>query len=272
MKESLIFSSGFFTTSVKPLFLAILINPNSSDFEANMSQNWRGNNLEVEVLYSKAGIATQILVTDLLKGDLLLMDCGDGTVRDLVDRGIDLQQLKGILISHGHTDHISGLDSLLFVLYLARYEGELMIIAPSPCNEVHSLIKRFLSHYRGRLKFTLHYHELYGGVTESIAQFIIKPFDVLHYGSVTSDPKILPAFGYRVNIQDEVIVYTGDTAECPQLEKEIEGADLALIEATYDQPFQGNLCNHLHANYAEYLGKSAKNYFLIHSYPFVRSD
>lgn len=230
-----------------------------------MSQIWTGKNIEAEVLFSKAGIATQILLTDLKKQEYILMDCGDGTVRDLLERKIDFKLIKGILISHGHPDHISGLYSLLSTLKLLDVKTEITIFAPTPCRELLRILQTYLELYKGLYPFTLNYHELKADVLEGLGDFVVKPFNVLHYDSMKPDEPILkPAFGYRVSLGDEVVVYSGDTLACPELEKEVDGADLAIIEATYSKPMPESLMNHLQYEYAEYVGKSAKNYFLIH--------
>jgi len=46
--------------------------------------DWSGNNLRVKVLFSSAGLATQILVNNIEKDSNLLIDVGDGILRDLV--------------------------------------------------------------------------------------------------------------------------------------------------------------------------------------------
>ncbi len=232
-----------------------------------MTQVWQGECVEVDVLFSKAGIATQILLTDRMNKNLLLMDCGDGTVRDLMDRNISFLDLKGVLISHGHPDHMGGLFSLLAALRLFRYKGDFTVYAPSRCPEVYSIIQFFLKLYQKGMSFTLHYHELKDQVFESLGEFIIKPFNVLHYESTKTSNKVKKsAFGYRVTLRGEVIVFSGDSLQCSELEQEVEGVDLALLEATYDDSFTEEIPNHLHHKYADYLGRSAKNYFLIHRF------
>ncbi len=79
---------------------------------------WEGEGWNVKVLYSKAGVATQILVSTV-EGDLLV-DAGDGALRDLLDLNYDFEKLKAIAITHGHFDHVGGLWTLFGFLRMMR--------------------------------------------------------------------------------------------------------------------------------------------------------
>ena len=68
--------------------------------------------IEVKILHSSASIGTQILLSHT-SGDILV-DAGDGALRDLVKRGYDFRRLRGIPVTHEHPDHIVGL-CFLFV-------------------------------------------------------------------------------------------------------------------------------------------------------------
>ena len=75
-----------------------------------------------QVLYSKAGIATQILVRNSLI--FLLLDIGDGIIRDLLENGVKIPITKPvhIFITHGHYDHCGGLYSFLGFLRMLNYD------------------------------------------------------------------------------------------------------------------------------------------------------
>lgn len=49
-------------------------------------------------------------------GEGILLDCGEGTQRQMVIAGINAQKIKKILITHWHGDHVSGLVGLIQTL------------------------------------------------------------------------------------------------------------------------------------------------------------
>ena len=50
------------------------------------------------------------------KGEGILLDCGEGTQRQIQFAGLNAQKIKIILISHWHGDHVSGLIGLIQTL------------------------------------------------------------------------------------------------------------------------------------------------------------
>lgn len=62
----------------------------------------------------RTGIATAVVVDD----GFYLVDCGHGVGRRLSESGLELSRLRGVFITHLHSDHTVDLDSLaLFGLY-----------------------------------------------------------------------------------------------------------------------------------------------------------
>ncbi len=56
------------------------------------------------------GLSAQIVLHDEYR---FLIDCGEGTQRQILKAGIGFKRLNRILITHGHLDHILGLAGLL---------------------------------------------------------------------------------------------------------------------------------------------------------------
>jgi L-ascorbate metabolism protein UlaG (beta-lactamase superfamily) len=152
-------------------------------------------NIAVHVLYSAAGVATTVAVEN--RGGFMLLDCGDGALRDLLDaRRLPL----------GDGDETK-LDRWTLRAYAVEHRGSTA-----------------------------------AGVGESI-----------------------PALGYRVGLGEVVVAFSGDTGPGENLRKLCEGADLALIEATWgDRERRLNPRVHLSRAEAEGYGRLAKRFGLIH--------
>ena len=56
------------------------------------------------------GLSAQVVMHNEYR---FLIDCGEGTQRQILQSGIGFKRLNRILITHGHLDHILGLAGLL---------------------------------------------------------------------------------------------------------------------------------------------------------------
>ena len=58
----------------------------------------------------RRGLAAQVVLHDEYR---FLIDCGEGTQRQILQSGLGFKRLNRILITHGHLDHILGLAGLI---------------------------------------------------------------------------------------------------------------------------------------------------------------
>ena len=163
--------------------------------------------IEAKVLYSKSSIGTQILLTH--EESSILVDAGDGALRDLTNAHFRFETLKAILITHEHADHTGGLFSLLhFMKHLPRTDP-LYILSPKPVHYLRSLIEKPLMY--SELPFKVLVEEIEEGDKFSVGSFEISPFRAEHVDFDSIGYSIRDADGYRV-------VVSGDTRASEQLE------------------------------------------------------
>ena len=222
------------------------------------------------VLYSKAGVATQIIL------DTVLVDVGDGTLRDLLSTDYNFEDLDIIVITHGHYDHMGGLHSLLGYLRMKGRKKLLKILHPGAC-EVDAVIQGFRKCYKDTIPFKIEVIKVEDRHIYQFNSVTIQPFFVNHAGSTAQGimPPI-PAAGYRVALKGKIVAVTGDSSMCESLKELVSGADTAYIEATWTQERKEMLTRkygdiekdmlkvHLSEEQARNLGKLAKHYVLIH--------
>jgi ribonuclease BN (tRNA processing enzyme) len=244
----------------------------SSDWD--FSQQWENDEVSVDVLYSAGGVATNIAVTSKFTGKMMLLDVGDGTLRDLLSRGsVDfVNEITLIAITHGHFDHVGGLHTLLGFMRMLHRSEPLDILAPHDCIEVEHLLKDFKDCYFETTPFQIRLHEVQYGTEFDTDFFKVQAAEVEHFGqefaglpdAAERDEILMPALGYRVKIGATIIAYTGDSRMCSALEDLVRNADLALIEITKRKKPDTKRRVHLTRAEGEQLAKLAKNYLFVH--------
>jgi len=231
-------------------------------------RRWRGKKMEVRIPYSRAGVAQHIWIE--AGNSCILIDAGDGVVRDLLAERLDPIKLSALLFTHGHFDHMGGLHSLLGFLRMVGRKEVLPILAPEGCLEVSSIVDGFTRCYADTLPFEISLRGIQPSEDFQVADSKIKAFPMVHCGGIEGfgilDP--IPAMGYRISHQGETVAITGDCGSTSPLRGLVEGADLAIIEATYRSSASADRESlervHLSEDLAEEIGKLATHFILVH--------
>ena len=111
-----------------------------------------------------------------------LIDCGEGTQRQLLRAGVGFRRLGHILLTHAHLDHVLGLGGLIATLGLFDVRNPLSI-----CGSGETL--RFVEHYLASLyplpqaPVPLQLIELQPGPVLSSDEFSVTCFPVRHRGT-----------------------------------------------------------------------------------------
>ncbi|HEU0296343.1 MAG TPA: ribonuclease Z [Anaerolineales bacterium] len=87
---------------------------------------------------AKRGLSAQIVIHNEYR---FLVDCGEGTQRQILQSGLGFKNLTRILLTHGHLDHILGLGGLLSTFLRWESIEELDIFGGrSTLDRVHDLL------------------------------------------------------------------------------------------------------------------------------------
>lgn len=235
-----------------------------------MAEVWKKKGFEVKVLYSRPGVATQILVT--AENSSFLVDIGDGALRDLLEVEADFHEgLKAVFITHEHFDHVGGLFSLLNFLHMMGRDTPLSIVVPKPNSVARAFVetqRAYRANLGEEISFSIQLRDISDQEEAYFDPLKVKAFAVKHRGSTKLNPvgELVPAVGYVLTYRDLRIVFSGDTGVCDSLRREVEGADLAVIEATYPEKREIPEV-HMSVEEAEEIGSLAKEHLLIHRLP-----
>jgi len=118
-----------------------------------------------------------------------LIDCGEGTQRQILRSGLGFKRLNRVLLTHGHLDHILGLAGLLSTFMRWEAIEEIEIYGGrSALDRVHDLLYGVV--LRGiRPPIELKFLEIKPGVIFDADDFSVTAFPVSHRGP--------DCFGYR---------------------------------------------------------------------------
>ena len=94
-----------------------------------------------------------------------LIDCGEGTQRQMRKYKVGFSKINHIFISHLHGDHFFGLIGLISTFGILNREKDLHIFGPQGIREVINLQLR---HSKSHVKFDLIFHELNSKKSELI--------------------------------------------------------------------------------------------------------
>jgi ribonuclease Z len=203
-------------------------------------------------------------------GDRLLVDCGEGTQRQLLRSDAGLVDLEHVFLTHLHADHVLGLPGMLKTFALRGREVPMTVYGPSGTRA----LMRALGIVIGRLTYPFAVVELDPGAVLERGDYRLETFAVAHgrssvgyalreddrpgrFDVATADALGVPDGPSRGALQrgeevtlddgrvvrpDDVlgpsrrgrsIVITGDTAATRSVVEAAAGADVLVHEATF---------------------------------------
>lgn len=159
---------------------------------------------------------------------ILLLDCGYGVFKQILKIGKRLEDVSAIFISHFHPDHVSDLIPFFFA---TRYSFGYKRVLPLELYAAHGflsffeLLKRAFNNWIEPPRYLLKIIELplAEGYEFSIGPLRAKTSPVKHN---------LESLALRLEYENKVLVYSGDTGYCKSLIDLAKDADLLIVECS----------------------------------------
>ena len=162
----------------------------------------------------------------------ILIDCGNGTIKTLLEQNVDINKIDTLLITHIHGDHV--LD-ILFLIMQRKYnksENELKIYCPIGTeNAIKKIIELTFSDF----------NDQEGLLTRTNVKFIEferlnnKEITQGYYADTYKIDHIEPikSFGFVIKNNNKSIGISGDATYSENLDKVIENSDISVLDMTF---------------------------------------
>lgn len=197
-----------------------------------------------------------------------LMDCGASAMISIRRFSVDPNQVGAIMLSHLHADHFGGVPFFILDAQLvSRRTRPLVIVGPKGLGaRLNNLMEaHFPGSSRIERKFPIEIIELSPEISAKVGSI-----DVVVTGFTVMHPSGTPSFAVRIECDDKILTYTGDTEWVDTLVAAGRNADLLIAEAYwYDRKVR------FHLDYATLREKlpliGAKRLILTHMSPDMLS-
>lgn len=172
----------------------------------------------------------------VIGGHPYVIDCGLGVTRGLVEAGLALPELRNIIITHLHSDHVLELGPLIHTAWTAGLKEKVTVHGPAGTRAVwqgflaslsYDIATRIADEGRPDLAAMVEVYEYADGAMFSDARVNVRALRVPH-------PPVLDCFALRFDHAAGAVVFSADTTYFPPLATFAQDADILVHEAIYE--------------------------------------
>lgn len=170
-------------------------------------------------------------------GRIIVVDCGLGVTRGLVDAGISLKALDLIFITHLHSDHVLELGPLIHTAWTAGLATSVNVFGPPGTDQ-------YWQRFCQVMEFDIEIRIVDEGRPDIRELVSIDEFgegQVVEQGGLkvtalrVDHPPVTDCFALRFEHDGKSVVLSADTAFFPPLADFAEGADILVHEAMLEE-------------------------------------
>lgn len=170
-----------------------------------------------------------------LDGVRLQVDAGRGTVMRLAGARVSLPDIDAVLITHHHSDHLTGLGDLVLSRWVA---GGHVTTVVAPEGAAARFATQVLDAWVDDIDVRIRHVGHDGPPSIEVVSFDAPavPTEVWRQGEVTvtavavHHEPVLPAVAYRIDGPSGSVVVSGDTRVCDEVEQLARGVDVLVHE------------------------------------------
>lgn len=166
-----------------------------------------------------------------------VVDCGSGVARQMVSAGVDLKDLRGVFVTHQHSDHNLDYGNLLYQAWISGLSTTVDAYGPPPLAEITDL---FIEQNGYDIGLRVEEEErkpfvpLVRANEMSEGALVVEDENVKVTSTLVEHPPVEPSFAYRFDTDGRSIVVSGDTNYSEALIELARGADVLVHEAIYE--------------------------------------
>lgn len=174
-------------------------------------------------------------------GNKFLFDAGRGALQRLTQAGVRWREVRGVFLTHLHSDHVVGFPDLWLTGWLvSERTTPLNVWGPKGTKKMMSHLEQAYE-YDIKIRILDNLAAPAGAliVAEDIAEGFVYEKDGVRVTVFNVDhAPIEPAFGYRIDYAGRSVVLSGDTRPSANLIRNAQGVDLLVHEVTVPETYR----------------------------------
>jgi len=170
---------------------------------------------------------------------LLQFDAGRATSLRLIEAGVGCGDLTALFVTHHHSDHLTGLQDVLFVRWLERHGDFTPLPVVAPLGASTDYLNAMMDPWASDIEIRQSHvgrtdrpdPEVVGFDAPTVPTVVWENDDARVTAVAVHHEPVSPAVAYRIDTADGAVVISGDTRVCDEVEHLAAGADVLVHEA-----------------------------------------